>query len=147
MQFPKKRSSYTISPKGWGEEVHIHNNEDYCGKLLNLSKGGKCSLHFHINKVETFYILKGKVRLSLFHDLRKEEIILHEGEAIDILSFLAHSFSGEEESIILEISTYDDPADSVRIAPGDSQKSKQVPIDDDEFMKWEEKCKIINGKH
>ena len=21
-------------PKGWGKEIHIANNEDYCGKLL-----------------------------------------------------------------------------------------------------------------
>jgi mannose-6-phosphate isomerase-like protein (cupin superfamily) len=145
MQFPQKRSSYTISPKGWGEEVHIHNSEDYCGKLLNLSKGGKCSLHFHIDKTETFYIFKGRVKLSLFYDLKKEEISLRKGDAIDIPRFLAHSFYGEEDSVILEISTYDDPADSVRIAPGDSQR-KQVPIDNNEFVEWEEKCRRINGK-
>tara|TARA_R110002020_G_scaffold169335_4_gene358466 strand:- start:838 stop:1284 length:447 start_codon:yes stop_codon:yes gene_type:complete len=147
MKFPSKRNSFTITPKGWGKEVHIHNTQDYCGKLLELEKGGTCSLHFHINKVETFYILKGRVALTLFHDLNEEEVVLNQEEAINIPRFLAHSFRGLEESTILEISTFDDPNDSVRIAPGDSQiKCGTVPIDEDKHREWEERCKRINGK-
>ena len=27
--------------KGWGNELHIENNNDYCGKLLVFNKGKK----------------------------------------------------------------------------------------------------------
>ena len=147
MKFPSKRNSFTITPKGWGREVHVHNNQDYCGKLLEVHEGGTCSLHFHINKAETFYVLKGRIALSLFYDLHEEEVTLNEGDAIDIPPFLAHSFRGLEESTILEISTFDDPNDSVRIAPGDSQRKRGIlPIDEDKHREWEERCKRINGK-
>jgi len=145
MKFPNK-NSHKIAPKGWGREVHIHNDQDYCGKLLYLNEGGQCSLHFHINKAETFYILEGRVELELFHDLNTEYILLEEGESIDIPRFLAHSFRGIKKSVILEISTFDEETDSVRIKEGDSQRQQCLPIDDDAFIKWEEKCKRINGK-
>ena len=42
--------------KGWGYEDWIVNKEQYCGKLLFIKKGKKCSWHYHKNKDETFYI-------------------------------------------------------------------------------------------
>ena len=30
--------SGTVVPKGWGKEIHIANNDDYCGKLLVFEK-------------------------------------------------------------------------------------------------------------
>ena len=33
-----------IVQKGWGEEIWIHNNEEYCGKLLYFVKDKKCSI-------------------------------------------------------------------------------------------------------
>lgn len=145
MKFPVK-NSHKLSPKGWGREVHIHNDQDYCGKLLELKEGGECSLHFHINKQETFYILNGRVELTFFFDLEEKTFILNKGESIDVPCFLAHSFKGLEASTILEISTFDEESDSVRIKAGDSQRQQCLPIDDDAFIKWEEKCKRINGK-
>src|SRR5262245_29413199 len=54
-----------IQPKGWGEEHWIHNDDKYCGKVLILKKGKRCSLHFHVKKTETFYVQKGKVQMEL----------------------------------------------------------------------------------
>ena len=53
-----------IVSKGWGFEKWIVNNEKYCGKLLYLIKGKKCSWHFHKIKEETFYIQSGKILLK-----------------------------------------------------------------------------------
>jgi mannose-6-phosphate isomerase-like protein (cupin superfamily) len=52
-----------IVPKDWGEERWIA-NRDYCGKLLILKKGYRCSLHHHKIKDETFYVSKGRVLLE-----------------------------------------------------------------------------------
>ena len=49
-----------IVQKGWGEEIWIHNDEEYCGKLLRFFKAGnKFSLHYHIIKKESWYVGKG----------------------------------------------------------------------------------------
>ena len=46
-------------PKGWGFEKWIVNCEEYCGKLLYIIKGKKCSWHFHKLKDEVFYVQSG----------------------------------------------------------------------------------------
>ena len=46
--------------KGWGYELWIHNDTDYCGKLLFFEKGKRCSFHYHKKKTETFYLQSGK---------------------------------------------------------------------------------------
>ena len=49
-----------IVPKAWGEELWIHNDEEYCGKILRFFKAGnKFSLHYHILKKESWYVAKG----------------------------------------------------------------------------------------
>jgi len=47
--------------KIWGSEEWLVNNELYCCKILNLKKGYRCSIHYHKDKDETFYVLKGIV--------------------------------------------------------------------------------------
>ena len=47
-------------PKGWGKEIIIENNEMYCGKILVFNKGCKFSMHYHMNKDETWYVEEGE---------------------------------------------------------------------------------------
>jgi hypothetical protein len=35
-------------PKGWGEEIIIENNENYCGKILVFEPECKFSMHYHV---------------------------------------------------------------------------------------------------
>ena len=43
-------SEIKIVPKGWGYEKWIANSELYCGKLLFIRKGHRCSWHYHTKK-------------------------------------------------------------------------------------------------
>ena len=99
-----------VYPKVWGEERWLA-NEDYCGKLLILKNGYRCSLHYHKNKDETFYIIKGKILL----ELSGKKIIMGPGASQRIKPNEVHRFSGLEDSEILEISTHHDENDSYRI--------------------------------
>ena len=46
--------------KAWGYELWIHNDSDYCGKLLVFTKqGNKFSMHYHLKKKETWYVQSG----------------------------------------------------------------------------------------
>lgn len=98
-----------IVPKVWGEEKWIVNKE-YCGKLLRLSKGFRCSLHHHKNKDETFYINYGQVLM----ELGGEKIIMNQGDAILIKPNQKHRFSGLTDAEIIEFSTHHEEEDSYR---------------------------------
>lgn len=109
--------------KGWGYELHIENNIDYCGKLLVFNKGKKFSMHYHIEKYETWFIQKGKL-LFRWMDPQNANIIeniLEEGNIVTIYQGIAHQLEALEDSIIFETSTQDKVEDSYRVGKGDSQ--------------------------
>lgn len=109
-----------IVPKVWGEERWIV-NRDYCGKLLLLKKGYRCSMHHHKNKDETFFVTKGKV----FLELDGEKMILNPGDAQLVMPNQKHRFTGLEDSEIVEFSTHHEDSDSYRDEPsGEAYISK-----------------------
>ena len=50
--------------KGWGHELHIENNQDYCAKLLIFHRGKKFSMHYHLDKYETWYVREGEFNFT-----------------------------------------------------------------------------------
>jgi len=96
--------------KVWGSELWIVNSEKYCGKILTLKKGFRCSLHTHKIKDETFYILDGKVLMEIGSQART----MKEGEVVHMLPNVYHRFTGLEDSRIIEISTQHFESDSYR---------------------------------
>jgi len=110
-----------VVPKIWGEERWIVNNNEYCGKQLILKAGFQSSLHYHKNKFETFYIHFGKVLFELEQDDGIQKFILLPEAIVDIHSRRIHRFTGLENSVIFEFSTYHDDADVYRL-----EESKKV---------------------
>lgn len=101
----------TIVEKVWGYEEEIINTDKYCGKKFLLKKGYQSSLHYHLEKDETFYFDEGKVLL----ELGGEKFIMVPGNSQRILPKQIHRFSGLEESIIYEFSTHHSDDDVVRL--------------------------------
>lgn len=118
---PEKTTNPEIHPKGWGRELWIANNEKYCGKILELSKGKQCSIHYHKIKDETFHILSGKIELHLWKKYPGEQqtLIMVPGDTLRLKPGLIHRFKGLEDSQILEISTQHFEEDSYRHVKGD----------------------------
>jgi len=110
--------------KGWGEEVWIVNNNEYCGKILKFNSGARFSMHYHINKEETFFVSKGKLSLKSINLENAEEFTkeINAGDVVDIPRFAPHQLTALEDSEIIEFSTHHEDSDSYRIAKGDSQK-------------------------
>lgn len=110
--------------KGWGKEIWLANNDKYCGKILKFNAGSKFSMHYHVDKEETFYILDGHLKLKYFDLSNAEEKIqdLYSGDVVDIPQFNPHKIEAIKESTIIEISTHHEDSDSYRISKGDSQK-------------------------
>lgn len=121
-------------PKGWGFEKWIVNKNLYCGKLLFFSKGRKCSLHYHKNKDETFYIQSGKIKLFYSDELERierlaaskehienflETVILEKGDNFYIPPGRIHQMLALEDTELFEFSTEHEDEDSYRIIKGD----------------------------
>lgn len=121
---PKIRKGKIVE-KGWGHELHIENNEDYCGKLLVFNKGKKFSMHYHIEKYETWFIQKGKLLFRWINpeDAEIIENILNKGDIVTIYQGISHQLEALEDSCIFETSTQDKIEDSYRVWKGDSQES------------------------
>ena len=83
-------------------EFWIANETDagYCGKFLFLFDGQTCPLHLHKIKLETFFLLKGKLNLTF----DEREITLEQGDVQRIDRGAIHQFSAEGPSLLLEIS-------------------------------------------
>ncbi|MFH1249399.1 MAG: sugar phosphate nucleotidyltransferase [archaeon] len=108
-----KRSFIKNVEKSWGMEEWIV-NKDYCGKMLTLKKGNQSSFHYHKNKDETFYVLSGKFIISD----EKGEIVLNEGDILDVSPGQIHKIRALEDSQLIEFSTHHEDSDSYRIIRG-----------------------------
>ena len=108
-----------IVNKVWGYEMWIHNDEEYCGKLLVFNKeGDKFSMHYHIKKKETWFVQSGSF-LFKWIDVENGQIqsrAIVNGESVLIERGLPHQLIAlEDNSTIFEVSTHHFDEDSYRI--------------------------------
>ena len=83
-------------------EYWIANEKDagYCGKFLFVFDGQTCPYHFHKIKHETFFIVKGSVRMLIDGVGR----IMCAGDTLAMLPGTRHSFTGSGPALLLEAS-------------------------------------------
>lgn len=112
-------SNSEISKRGWGYQLILANNKDYCMKYLVFNAGKKFSLHNHAKKNELFYVLSGKLTCILEHEGEKKEFVIKTGDKVKIDVGVIHQLIAIKDSIIIEVSTQDAPEDSYRIEKGD----------------------------
>ena len=108
----------------WGHELHIENNKDYCGKLLVFDAGKKFSMHYHVDKYETWYIQDGILKFRWI-DPQNADVIeekLLPGDIVTIYQGIAHQLEAVTDAIIFETSTHDAVEDSYRVWKGNSQE-------------------------
>jgi mannose-6-phosphate isomerase-like protein (cupin superfamily) len=83
-------------------EFWVANEEarGYCGKFLFVADGQTCPYHRHNLKHETFFVLKGAVRMVV----DGAEKILHQGEILVMPPGQRHAFTGIGPALLLEVS-------------------------------------------
>jgi len=104
--------------KLWGSEEWLVNTELYCAKHLFVDPGFQCSLHYHKNKDETFYVLTGTIQIEIQKSGsdKIETYILPEGNFIRIRPGDKHRFQSlGDRATILEVSTHHEDEDSYRL--------------------------------
>jgi mannose-6-phosphate isomerase-like protein (cupin superfamily) len=112
------RGAVHIEPKGWGREVWLVNNDQYCGKILEIDKGKHCSLHYHKLKRESFYLESGKLIVRIKQSLDSnvvEEFQMDVGECMDVEPGTVHQLEAVEDTKLFEFSTTHFDSDSYRL--------------------------------
>ena len=110
-------------PKGWGEEIIIENNELYCGKILIFKEGCKFSIHYHMNKDETWWVEYGEFLYRWIDTETAEmnEVKLEEGDVVRQRPGQPHQLEAISNGRIFEVSTHHEDSDSYRVIKGDTQ--------------------------
>lgn len=90
-----------IMEKPWGREIWLAAEKEYAGKILEIKKGLRTSLHYHRVKKETMFVLEGELRL--IHP--KGETVVKSGECIVLEPREIHRIMPLKDLKIIEIST------------------------------------------
>ena len=107
-------------PKGWGGEVIVVNTPEYCGKRLLVLAGRRCSVHKHRVKTETFCVQSGQLWVDIHEGDAITQHHLSPGDALHIPAHTVHQFWAPDGDVwVIEFSSHDDPADSVKLERGD----------------------------
>jgi mannose-6-phosphate isomerase-like protein (cupin superfamily) len=92
--------------KPWGHELIWAETERYAGKILVIETGRRLSLQYHDRKLESIYVLAGRLRFFLEGDdgeIRAEE--LRAGETRQIPVGRIHRFEAIQRVELVEVST------------------------------------------
>jgi len=110
--------------KEWGFEYWINNDADYCMKELSIRPDYQCSLHYHLLKTETFYVVQGRVKIEVYPKITSlikdgpVEYALRFGDYLKIEKGTPHRFSTPNGSaLLIECSTQHFEEDSYRTIP------------------------------
>lgn len=109
--------------KSWGHEIWLANNEkeDYCGKILLIKEGHHSSMHFHLDKHETFYVLEGTLRVDMLRDRNNPDahpftMTIQKGESMEMKREQTHMLMADGGDVtLIEISKFHRDEDSHRL--------------------------------
>ena len=114
--------AFDYRDKYWGS-IQTVVNKEHTGKRIYLKAGGQNSLEFHCNKIETYFVHSGKLKVGLrIGRGENKSVIIEAGDAFEILPGLMHMKIGIEDSVIMEISTRDEDSDSHLVEDGRKYK-------------------------
>lgn len=79
--------------KIWGETEKVFSNGIISVHFLSIKKGGYCSEHFHRQKTNKFYVIKGDLEISLWQEGKIcDKTILRDGQSTIIPFGVWHKF-------------------------------------------------------
>ncbi|NCO80218.1 mannose-6-phosphate isomerase [bacterium] len=90
----------------WGGFIKFIDNKPCTVKILQIKKGESLSLQFHKLRREFWYLISGKIKVTIGKDLKSlKKKILKEGEYTFVPRKFLHQIEGIKNSKVLEIST------------------------------------------
>ena len=95
-----------IIDKPWGRELWIAHTEKYALKIIEIHKGSRSSLQYHVQKHEHIYVERGVLKMEQEDDTgRMITHILREGEVVENRPGIKHRATAVEDVRLIEVST------------------------------------------
>ena len=95
-----------IIEKPWGKEEVLEKNEQYMLKRLTMNEGHRCSIQYHEQKIETVYLLSGKLKVYIGNSVEAlEEIVMKPHDFMTLFPLKVHRMEALQTSVYLESST------------------------------------------
>ena len=106
--------------KRWGSETWFANNElhDYCGKILDIEAGCNTSMHFHLEKHETFFVLEGTLQVDWVETESGDvkTTLVKSNDCMEMPRGVPHKLIANDENVkLIEASTFHEDEDSYRL--------------------------------
>lgn len=115
-----------VRPRGWGQECVFANEPTYAGKILEFDRpNALMSMHFHVEKHETWYCLSGRFIIYWIDPVTadRNQEAFNPGDTWVNRPGEPHQLECIEPGQILEASTRDLSNDNYRVEKGDSQRT------------------------
>jgi mannose-6-phosphate isomerase len=95
-----------IIEKPWGREIWIAHTDKYAMKIIEIRKGTRSSLQYHVQKHEHIYVDSGTLQMEWENDQGQMETrTLGPGEVIENKPGRRHRAIAVEDVRLLEVST------------------------------------------
>lgn len=93
----------TTQGKVWGLTTEIYRSPIFSAHHLSINQYGYCSKHKHTRKYNLFYVLSGRLRITIWRDGLPDVTILGPGQTSAIPPDFYHQFEGIENTECIEI--------------------------------------------
>ncbi len=92
--------------KPWGKEIWLELNQHYCYKRIYINKGHRTSFQYHLEKVETNYIIDGECEIWLENDRGiVEKRLMKKDDYFTVMPPRKHRVVALSDVILQEVST------------------------------------------
>lgn len=99
-------SGMKIVEKPWGREIWVAHTDKYAFKIIEIKKGSRSSLQYHVRKHEHIYIDAGVLQMEWENEAGGMEVLtLHAGEVVENKPGRKHRSLAVEDTRLLEVST------------------------------------------
>lgn len=90
-----------VIDKPWGREILIAFEDEYTGKILEVTKGHRLSYQYHEQKKETMHVYEGEMKLV--HD--GGDVTLKAGDSVTLHPGDKHRIDAITDVKVIEVST------------------------------------------
>lgn len=95
-----------IVEKPWGRELWVAVTDQYALKIIEIKKGTRSSLQYHVEKHEHIYVDAGQAEVEWENDQGEMELIrLASGDVIENKPGRKHRTTAVEDLRLIEVST------------------------------------------
>lgn len=95
-----------IVEKPWGRELWIAHTDRYALKIIEVKKGTRSSLQYHVKKHEHIYVDAGVMQIEWENERGEmETLVLRPGDVIENKPGRKHRVTPIEDVRIIEVST------------------------------------------